>query len=185
MNWRQYPNAVNRPAARIFGYAFAASFGLFEMLALFLLWQRDATLRDAAYWYLIAASAALAVGGFTGWASFIRLHWDYIDLSEKRETVTSTDHGIMSQQARGIPLNDTDQIIIHRPAKRVDGVLFQGAWLERMYAALQDGNQRFTRDVAGISGSAYPDCRQALLDAGYIDDNNDYTEAGKQWLASR
>lgn len=184
MNWRNYPAAVNRPAARIFGYSLAASFGLFETVALFLLWHLEGSTRDAFYWYLIAASAALMVGGFAGWRSFVALHWDYLDLSEKRETVTATDHGVLSDQARGIPLNEVDQIVINRPAKRLNGVLFQGAWLERMTTALQDGNQRLTRDVSGISGSAYPDCIRVLQQGGYIDSNNEWTEGGKRWLTT-
>lgn len=195
-NWRHYPAAVNKPAARIFAYSLAASFGLFESLALAILWARDASSRDALYWYAIAACLALAVGGFTGWRTFVLLHDDYLDLSERRESTTQTDHGLLTEQARGIPLNEADRIIIRRPAKRVGGVLFQGAWLERMYAALQDGNQRFTRDVTyqtnpdgtktgGIGGSNYGPAWQALLEASFIDEAGDYTEAGKRWLSTK
>jgi hypothetical protein len=74
--------------------------------------------------------------------------------------------------------------VIRRPAKTLNGVTFRGEWLERMTAAVQDGNMRLTRDASGISGSAYGDCVRVLQQGGYIDMAQEWTEAGLSWLAT-
>lgn len=186
MNWRHYPSAVNKPAARIFGYSLAASFGLFESVALFTLWSLEATARDAAYWYAIAAMMSLAVGGFAGWYSFATLHSDYLDMGGRQESTTQTDHAVLSEQARALTVNQREgAILLNRPAKTLNGVTFQGRWLEKLYTSYQDGNTKFTREAGGISGSAYGDCYRVLQQGGYIDDAAEWTAAGVTWLSTK
>ena len=98
MNWRQYPTAVNKPAARLFAYALTASFGLFESVALLMLWRSNATLEDAVYWFLIAGFAALFIGGISGTAAFIDLHNDYVELSTTASERTQTEYRTVKAQ---------------------------------------------------------------------------------------
>jgi len=112
------------------------------------------------------------------------LHDEYMGKFDVVETTTTEERRVISEQARVIPLNETGAVVIHRPAKTLNGVTFRGEWLERMTAAVQDGNMRLTRDASGISGSAYGDCVRVLRQGGYLDSNNEWTEAGVTWLAT-
>ena len=112
------------------------------------------------------------------------LHDEYMGKFDVVETTTTEERRVISEQARVIPLNETGAVVIHRPAKTLNGVTFRGEWLERMTAAVQDGNMRLTRDASGISGSAYGDCVRVLRQGGYLDSNNEWTAAGVTWLAT-
>ncbi len=135
---------------------------------------------------LVTGTLAVAV-----WAAAMQarrlvmdLHDEYMGEFDVVETTTTEERRVMSEQARVIPLNETGAVVIHRPAKTLNGVTFRGEWLERMTAAVQDGNMRLTRDASGISGSAYGDCVRVLQQGGYLDSNNEWTEAGVTWLAT-
>ena len=135
---------------------------------------------------LVTGTLAIAV-----WAAAMQarrlvmdLHDEYMGEFDVVETTTTEERRVMSEQARVIPLNETGAVVIHRPAKTLNGVTFRGEWLERMTAAVQDGNMRLTRDASGISGSAYGDCVRVLQQGGYLDSNNEWTEAGVTWLAT-
>ena len=135
---------------------------------------------------LVTGTLALAVwaAALQGRRLVMALHDEYMGEFDVVETTTTEERRVMSEQARVIPLNETGAVVIRRPAKTLNGVTFRGEWLERMTAAVQDGNMRLTRDASGISGSAYGDCVRVLRQGGYLDSNNEWTEAGVTWLAT-
>ena len=135
---------------------------------------------------LVTGTLAVAVwaAAMQGRRLVMDLHDEYMGEFDVVETTTTEERRVMSEQARTIPLNETGRVVIRRPAKTLNGVEFKGEWLEKMTAALQDGNTRLTRDVSGISGSAYGDCVGVLRQGGYLDSNNEWTEAGVTWLAT-
>jgi len=136
---------------------------------------------------LVTGTLAVAVwaAAMQGRRLVMDLHDEYMGEFDVVETTTTEERRVMSEQAaRVIPLNETGAVVIHRPAKTLNGVTFRGEWLERMTAAVQDGNMRLTRDASGISGSAYGDCVRVLQQGGYIDMAQEWTEAGLSWLAT-
>lgn len=71
-------------------------------------------------------------------------------------------------------------VTIREPDVVLDGVTIYGA---EVLALRELDGTRLTRDGAGLSGSRYGVVRDALRAAGYVDDDNEWTEEGLAWLA--
>jgi hypothetical protein len=199
MNWRSYPNGVNKPAARIFGYALTGSFGLFETVVFLFLWSRNSTLYDAVYWFFIAVFAALAVGGLIGVTVFMELHNDYIELSQTQNERTHTDYRtVKAQPVATIRPTVTTQTSASSQQTLVGNIRFTPYQLRRLaatvanggtfsHAALMDARMIGDRTTPGNAQKAR-DIQAELIRLGYAYTHGKATvasEAGRAFLAER
>jgi len=181
---KSYSRLVSSPASRYFWLTAAAWTTLSNALVLLILFVLDFPTPTILQLATVTTLAAFGVACSLAADRFLTLHYEYLDTPDRTTTTTQEQRAIVAEGPRGIEVNGVNNaIVIRRSGKRLHGVMFQGLWLERMTASVSNGKQKFTRDDSGISGSAFPACREALKRAGYIDDNQNYTEAGLSWLA--
>ena len=183
---KSYTRLVSSPASRYFWLTAMAWVTLSNALVLLILFVLDAP--TPLMWQLctVVTLASFGISCAMSADRFLTLHYEYLDTPDRTITTTNEQRAVVTDQARGVDVNGVkDAIVIRRQSKRLEGVTFQGQWLEKMADSVRDGNRRFTRAASGISGSAYPECREALKRAGYIDHGQDYTDAGLTWLTTK
>ena len=184
---KHYARLVTGPTYRYFWLTALGSTGLLSglvILVAWVLWLKgyQVNRETVAVPITIAILFGVAIAGFLAAREGQRLHDDYMETPDRTTTLVRNEHGILSE-GRGVTVNGVrNAIVMHRPDKELEGVIFRGEWLEKMTNVIQDNDLKLTRDKSGISNDHYAECRAALLKAGYITDRSIWTEGGVQWV---
>lgn len=189
VNYSRYERVVTIPAKRSYRIVLAACSGLTGAAAILrLLYLQEETFIWFFYSMMLAFFVALFLSGAAYLFIFFKLHFNYIDTSNNLTETKQEEYGVVPERDTGreVPLQNSrtaGTVVMTRPDKDLGGITFSGAHLIKMAELLDKGNEKMVRDQIGMSGSAFPERRQALAEAGFLDlQTMIYTDAGKAWI---
>lgn len=138
------------------------------------------TLVDALVALWAAVTIGVGIGGAFGVAQYNALHADFMARKYGVDYVAGETAEPIEERAIVVSTPRGSTAVTIGP-KRLNDYQFSAENMRDFRArCLADG--KVVRATAGFSGTRWPDVLTTLKEAGYIDDEQNWTERGRMWL---